>query len=225
MKQAGIINRIHKGLRTWLFETGIKIQETDFLTAEEGLNTITTLKKVLQVADRKSFIDENHLLPVMVLYAPYLVSLMDAENLKTREIIVKLTGYIDNYLQPGTEGFYAITGFSIQQVYSEFMGSVLIYMNRLEKMLNEMYAAADQEEITEMLDAAQYMQIDAANRMIIEEWIFKGLSNREIDELMKNGRKMPAEWMKAGLVSISNQRAGSKSKKQLKTTGSVMAAA
>jgi len=223
MKQAGIINRIHKGLRTWLFETGITIQETDFLTAEEGMKTITGLKKVLQVADRKSIIDENHLLPVMVLHAPYLVSLMDAENQKTREIIVKLSGYIDNYLQPGTEGFYATTGFGIQQVYSEFMGSMLIYMNRLESMLKEMYSVADQE-INETLDAAQLIHIDGANRMVIEEWIFKGMNDREINELQNADRKIPGEWMKSGLESIKQKRAGLLENRHLKTTGTAMAA-
>lgn len=202
MKQTGIINRIHKGLRTWLFEAGITIQETDFSSTKEGMRSVTLLKKVLNVTDRKSAIDETHVLPVLVLHAPYMVSLMDAEIQRMNEISERLSGYISNYLEPGTATYHTATGFSIQQVYSEFMGSVLIYMNRMETLIGEFYQASVECAMLELMDAAQMMHIEGANRMIIEEWIFKGMSRSEIAAWLSEERKLPGVWMKAGLDQL-----------------------
>ncbi|WP_336514789.1 hypothetical protein [Pollutibacter soli] len=199
MEKTGIINRIHKGLRTWLFETGIIIQETDFSSTQEGMKSVTLLKKVLNVTDRKSTIDETHVLPVLVLHAPYMVSLMDAEIQRVNGISERLSGYISSYMQPGTEAYHAATGFSIQQVYSEFMGSVLIYMNRLETLISEFYHAITAADMTELMDAAQMMHIDGANRMIIEEWIYKGMSKAEISGWLSDERKLSGNWIKKGL--------------------------
>lgn len=203
MKQAGIINRIHKGLRTWLFEAGITIQETDFSSTQEGMKSVTLLKKVLNVTDRKSAIDKTHVLPVLVLHAPYLVSLMDAEIQRVNEISERLSGHISNYLQPGTASYHSAAGFSIQQVYSEFMGSVLIYMNRMETLIGEFYQASVRDEMQELMDAAQMMHIEGANRMIIEEWIFKGMSKSEISAWLSEEKKLPGVWMKDGLHRLS----------------------
>jgi hypothetical protein len=218
MEQTGIINRIHKGLRTWLFETGIRIQETDFSSTQEGMKSVTLLKKVLNVTDRKSTIDETHVLPVLVLHAPYMVSLMDAEIQRVNGISERLSGYISNYMQPGTETYHTATGFSIQQVYSEFMGSVLIYMNRLETLIGEFYQAIATNEMKELMDAAQMMHIDGANRMIIEEWIYKGMSKSEVAAWLSEERKISGIWMKAGLNRLFGDH-------ELETSGMKIAAA
>ena len=84
MKKAGIINRVHKGLRTWLFELGIRVQQTDFLQVEEGRQTIAELRKLINVLDRKSTIEDEHVYPVLVMQAPFAVTLLEMEKQKVK---------------------------------------------------------------------------------------------------------------------------------------------
>jgi hypothetical protein len=206
MRQKGIINRMHKGLRTWLFETGIKIQETDFLEAAQGREVTADLRNIIMVIERKSLIDEKYVFPILVKQAPFFVNMMDTENQKIKKIADQLGGFINYYIEPGTTLHHMSTGFSIQQVYNELMGAVLTYMNRLEMMLKELEIAAGSEGIMEELEAALILNLDFGNIVMPKEWIFKSLSDSELDQFLTDRLVLQNEWLSGELNRIAHSR-------------------
>jgi hypothetical protein len=207
MRQKGIINRMHKGLRTWLFETGIKIQETDFLEAGQGKAIAADIRNIIMVIERKSTIDEKYVFPILVKQAPFFVNIMDTENQKIGKIADQLGGFINAYIEPGTGFHHMSIGFSIQQVYNELMGAVLTYMNRLELMLKELESAAGSEGMMEELEEALLLNLDFGKTVMPKEWIFKSMSDRELDHFMNNRHVLKNEWLRMELNRIAQSAA------------------
>ena len=199
---------MHKGLRTWLFETGIKIQETDFLLAEEGKATITVLRDILLVIERKSSIDESFVFPVLVKHAPFFVNLMDAENRRIQSIADQLRSFLGHYIQPGSENYQVSAGFSIQAVYNDLMSAQLSYMNRMEYMLNELQIAESNDDIKEQLEKALLLNLDFGTIVMPKEWIFKSLSDNELDGFLGDRKVLENEWLSTELSRLSANRFG-----------------
>ena len=112
MKRTGIINRVNKGLRVWLFEAGTLAQQTDFTCIAEGRKTVLELSQLLKALGRKSLLEEQYFLPALALQAPYVLSLMEEENNQVKDHYLRLARSLENYLQPGTDGHYRATGLS-----------------------------------------------------------------------------------------------------------------
>lgn len=203
MRQKGIINRMHKGLRTWLFETGIKIQETDFLEAAQGKEITADLRNIIMVIERKSSIDEKYVFPILVKQAPFFVNIMDTENQKIKKIADQLNGFLNYYIEPGTSLHHMSTGFSIQQVYNELMGAVLTYMNRLELMLKELESAAGSEEMMEELEQALLLNLDFGKMVMPKEWIFKSMNDKELEHFLNDRYVLKNQWLSLELNRIA----------------------
>jgi hypothetical protein len=206
MRQKGIINRMHKGLRTWLFETGIKIQETDFLELAQGREIAADLRNIIMVIERKSSIDEKYVFPILVKQAPFFVNIMDTENQKIKRIADQLGGFLNYYIEPGTTLHHMSTGFSIQQVYNELMGAVLTYMNRLELMLKELESAAGSEGIIYELEEALLLNLDFGKVVMPKEWIFKSLNDNELEQFLTNRYVLRNAWLSREMSRIAQSR-------------------
>ena len=80
MKRTGMITRVNKGLRVWLFEGGTLTQQTDFSSVSEGRKTIAELFQLMKTLERKSFLEEQYFFPSLSLRAPYVISLLEEEK-------------------------------------------------------------------------------------------------------------------------------------------------
>jgi hypothetical protein len=194
---------MHKGLRTWLFETGIKIQETDFLEAAQGKEIAADLRNIIMVIERKSSIDEKYVFPILVKQAPFFVNIMDTENQKIKKIADQLGGFLNYYIEPGTTLHHMSTGFSIQQVYNELMGAILTYMNRLELMLKELESAAGSEGMMEELEQALLLNLDFGKMVMPKEWIFKSMNDKELEHFLNNRNVLKNQWLSQELNRIA----------------------
>lgn len=136
MKKTGFFTRVNKGLRVWLFEAGIQVQQTDFTDKEEGEKAILELQHLLRSIGRKSLLEEQHFLPALALHTPFVLSQVEEDNKQLKMLSAQLSRCVQNYLQPGTYGHYQLAGLSIQQMYMAFLSFILIYMNRQESLFN-----------------------------------------------------------------------------------------
>jgi hypothetical protein len=70
MKRYNIFNQIHKGLRALLYETIIKLQQTDFTDAEDADEAVQQVKIILDLFDEHAHTEDNFILPAIVEYEP-----------------------------------------------------------------------------------------------------------------------------------------------------------
>jgi hypothetical protein len=198
MKKTGIINRVHKGLRVWLFEAGTMAQQTDFTNTDEGKKTVFELQQLLKALGWKSLLEEKYFLPALALQAPYALSLVEEEKNQVKDLSSRLARCLQHYLQPGTNGHYRSAGLSIQETYMEFLSFILIYMNRQESLFNGL------------------VSFDNASSLIMESvensgwaffsWMLKGMNNREIAEWIENDSALSYNRKRALLGTLSPER-------------------
>lgn len=200
MKKTGIINQVHKGLKVWLFETGTKIQQTDFSNVSEGQQMIKELQDLLKSLDRKAFLETQYFLPALALTAPYVVSIVEEETRQLKDLSSRLNKKLEHYLLPGTDGHYSSAGQLIQQAFIEFLSFMLMYMNRQESLFGGL---GTQDNDTGMFSLNNLAD---AHAMELAEWMLKGMNNREISEWLESGNTGSLAWKSRILGSLSPER-------------------
>jgi hypothetical protein len=217
MKKTGFINRVHKGLRVWLFETGTLVQQTDFSNPSEGRKTVLELQQLLKALVKKSLLEEQYFLPALALQAPYVLTLVEEEKNQVKEHFCRLARCLQNYLQPGTSGHYQLTGLSIQQTYMEFLSFMLIYMNRQESLFNGLVSLEDGSLL--ILESGEDGSLEFLT------WMLKGMNNGEITEWLESDSEVNNNKKRLLLGTLSPERlkaAGVKS--NFRSTGILFAA-
>jgi hypothetical protein len=182
MKKTGILTRVNRGLRAWLFEIGIRIQQTDFQDLTAGREMVMEMKDLINAINRKSSFEENCILPALAVQAPLQVSLIDIERLKLGGYVEKTLNLLDSFLEPGTCGRRSQIANQLFLVYTELLGFMLAYMNRQETIMNEYL----QDEFS----ATETIQLHAAERIILTEWMLKGMNELESAEWLSEKSHM-----------------------------------
>ena len=200
MKKTGIINRVHKGFRVWLFETGTLVQQTDFTHVMQGRKTVSALFHLLKSLDRKSFLEEHYFLPALAIQAPFTLSLVEDDHKKLKELSFRLTRTLESYLLPGTEGHYRATGLCIQESYMDFLSQVLIYMNRQESLFQGLISQ------DEAIESANLVSLTEDHRMEFAAWILKGMNNREFSDWLESETEGSLAWKRKVLGTLSPER-------------------
>jgi hypothetical protein len=200
MKKTGIINRVHKGFRVWLFETGTLVQQTDFTHVMQGRKTVSALFHLLKSLDRKSFLEEHYFLPALAIQAPFALSLVEDDHKKLKELSFRLTRTLESYLLPGTEGHYRAKGLCIQESYMDFLSQVLIYMNRQESLFQGLTSQ------DEAIESANLVSLTEDHRMEFAVWILKGMNNREFSDWLESETEGSLVWKRKVLGTLSPER-------------------
>jgi hypothetical protein len=159
MKQAGMNERIHKGFRVWLFETGIRVQQTDFTNTEEGRKMASELQELLRTLDRKYLLETQFFFPALALEAPFSVSLLEEEKREAESHSRMLERLVQQYFQPGTTGHFLKTGIAIQEAFCKLVSFLMVYMNHQDALFREIAGQAAQksnslEELSELFTRA-----------------------------------------------------------------------
>jgi hypothetical protein len=194
MKQAGMNERIHKGFRVWLFETGIRVQQTDFTNTDEGRKMASELQELLKTLDRKYLLETQFFFPALALEAPFSVSLLEEEKREAESHSRMLGRLVRQYFQPGTPGHYFKTGMAIQEAFCKMVSFLMVYMNHQDVLFREIAGHAKNlhftvDELSEVLvheggskDAISLMLLKAMGVNEIKQWL-------ETDTMESNERK------------------------------------
>ncbi len=130
--------RIHKGFRVWLFETGIRVQQTDFSNTDEGRKMASELQALLRTLDRKYLLETQFFFPALALQAPFSVSLLDEEKREAENHSRLLGRIIQQYFQPGTPAHISKTGIAIQEGFCKLVSFLMVYMNHQDALFREL---------------------------------------------------------------------------------------
>ena len=133
-----IFRRTHKGLRGMLFDAGARIQQTDFTRQKQAKAAIDTIKQTT-----RSFLyhlnnEDNILYHSVVLYAPYIVAMIEQTNAKDESLARSIDTQIEQYKNLTTKGEMTSFGLQLQAAFFEFTAAVLQHMNKEETVINEL---------------------------------------------------------------------------------------
>ena len=179
-KRYSVFKRTHKGLRSMLFDAGARIQQTDFTKTKEAAAAIEAAKQTT-----RSFLyhlgkEDNLLYHSVVLYAPYIVAMIEQTNAKDESLARSIDQLIEGYNDLTTKGEMISFGFQLQGVFFEFTAAVLQHMNKEETVINELLWSHYTDKQLVILEVEMLKQSTPEACTWYTGKILKELSNSEI---------------------------------------------
>ena len=133
-----IFKRTHKGLRSMLFDAGARIQQADFTKTKQTEAATEAVKQTT-----RSFLyhlgkEDNILYHSVVLYAPYIVAMIEQTNAKDEKLALSVEKIIEGYNDLNSKNEMIAFGLELQAAFFEFTAAVLQHMNKEETVVNEL---------------------------------------------------------------------------------------
>jgi hypothetical protein len=175
-----IFRRTHKGLRSMLFDAGAKIQQTDFTKSKQAIAAIEAIKQ-----STRSFLyhlskEDKIIYHSVVLYAPYIVAMIEQTNLKDQALAESIDKIIDQQKDQDTKKEMIAFGHQLQAVFFEFTAAVLQHMNKEETVINEILWSNYSDKQLIGMEVEMMKQASSSESTWYTGKILKELSNREI---------------------------------------------
>jgi hemerythrin-like domain-containing protein len=198
-----IFKKTHKGLRSMLFDAGTKIQQTDFTKSKQANATIEMVKQ-----STRSFLyhlnkEDNVIYHSVVLYAPYIVAMIEQTNLKDQALAESIDKIIYQHSGLDTKKEKIDFGHQLQAVFFEFTAAVLQHMSKEETVINEILWSnyTDRELIG--MEVEMMKQATSSDCTWYTGKILKELSNREILVWVDSIKEHATPFMLKKLISTA----------------------
>lgn len=198
-----IFKRTHKGLRSMLFDAGAKIQQTDFTKNKQASAAIDVIKQ-----STRSFLyhlskEDNIIYHSVVLYAPYIVAMIEQTNIRDEALARSIDKTIDQYKELNTKKEKIAFGHRLQAVFFEFTAAVLQHMGKEETVVNELLWSnyTDRELIG--MEVEMMKQATSPDCTWYTGKILKELSNREILIWVDSIKEYATPFMLKKLISTA----------------------
>jgi len=198
-----IFKKTHKGLRSMLFDAGTKIQQTDFTKSKQANATIEMVKQ-----STRSFLyhlskEDNIIYHSIVLYAPYIVAMIEQTNLKDQALAESIDKIIYQLSDIDTKKEKIDFGHRLQAVFFEFTAAVLQHMSKEETVINEILWSnyTDRELIG--MEVEMMKQATSSDCTWYTGKILKELSNREILVWVDSIKEHATPFMLKKLISTA----------------------
>ena len=175
-----IFRRTHKGLRSMLFDAGAKLQQTEFTKSKQASAAVDAIKQ-----STRSFLyhlskEDKIIYHSVVLYAPYIVAMIEQINLKDQALAESIDKIIDQQKDQDTKKEMIAFGHQLQAVFFEFTAAVLQHMNKEETVINEILWSNYSDKQLIGMEVEMMKQASSSDSTWYTGKILKELSNREI---------------------------------------------
>lgn len=186
MNRYNIFYQVHKGLRTFLFETAVLIQQTDFDNAEETRKAVNELKSLVVLFEKHAHAEDTLVFDVVKHKETGMINLFEQEHEKDNELGKNLFALADELDSAILTPRRILLGKLLNHAFMVFMIFNLEHMTREEDMINQAlwryYSDDELAGITEQIVAG----IPPAEMALFSKWMMRGLSNNEIISWLKN---------------------------------------
>jgi hemerythrin-like domain-containing protein len=163
-----------------LFDAGAKIQQTDFTKSKQVNAAIDVIKQ-----STRSFLyhlskEDKIIYHSVVLYAPYIVAMIEQTNLKDQALAESIDKIIDQQENLDTKKEMIDFGHQLQAAFFEFTAAVLQHMNKEETVINEILWSNYSDTQLVGMEVEIMKQATSSDCTWYTGKILKVLSNREI---------------------------------------------
>jgi Hemerythrin HHE cation binding domain len=203
MKRYNIFNQIHKGLRALLYETIIKLQQTDFTDAEDADEAVQQVKIILDLFDEHAHTEDTFILPAIVEYEPSVVDVFAQEHVKDLALSNKLNGLLQAFSLTISPDAKREIGTAISNAVFEFMLFNLEHMKKEEDVLNKLLWRYYTDEVLHGITMKIVAHVSADTMPLYNKWMMRGLSNTEIIGWLKQVKNNAPEFVFNSYVDLA----------------------
>jgi hypothetical protein len=203
MKRYNIFNQVHKGLRALLYETIIKLQQTDFTNAEDADEAVQQVKVILDLFDEHAHTEDTFILPAIVEYEPSVVDLFAQEHVKDLQLSNNLNGLLQAFSLTISPDAKREIGAAISNALFEFMLFNLEHMKKEEDMLNKLLWRYYTDDVLHGFTMKIIANVPADKMPLYNKWMMRGLSNTEIIQWLKEVKNNAPEFVFHSYVDLA----------------------
>ncbi|MEJ8842307.1 hemerythrin domain-containing protein [Lacibacter sp. H375] len=203
MKRYNIFNQVHKGLRALLYETIIKLQQTDFTDAEDADEAVQQVKIVLDLFDEHAHTEDTFILPAIVEYEPSVVDVFAQEHVQDLALSNKLNGLLQAFSLTISPDSKRDIGAAVSTAVFEFMLFNLAHMKKEEDVLNKLLWRYYDDEVLHGITMNIIANVPADKMPLYNKWMMRGLSNTEIIGWLKQVKNNAPEFVFNAYVDLA----------------------
>ncbi|HTH30204.1 MAG TPA: hemerythrin domain-containing protein [Lacibacter sp.] len=203
MKRYNIFNQVHKGLRALLYETIIKLQQTDFTNAEDADEAVQQVKVILDLFDEHAHTEDTFILPAIVEYEPSVVDLFAQEHVKDLQLSNNLNGLLQAFSLTISPDAKREIGAAISNALFEFMLFNLEHMKKEEDVLNKLLWRYYTDDVLHGFTMKIIANVPADKMPLYNKWMMRGLSNTEIIQWLKEVKNNAPEFVFHSYVDLA----------------------
>jgi Hemerythrin HHE cation binding domain len=204
MNRYNVFYQIHKALRTLLYDTGTRLQQTDFINTGERNAAISRLIQVIVLFESHAHTEDTFILPVLEQYEPSVTTLFADEHVQDHQLGERLNSLLSQIRKTSSADELIRLGSSINKAFTEFLVFNLNHMAKEEIVLNELlwryYSDEEIHGITEKILA----HIEPQFLQLASFWMVKSLSNNEIIFWLQQIRGTVPQQAFDGLIYLIN---------------------
>lgn len=174
--------KVHKGLRTLLFDTAILTQHTDF-TKEEEVGTLTDrLNEIILLFEGHAYAEDNFVFSMVKNINPSVIDALEEEHEEDHRLSQGLQYWINMLQQPLSAEERKAAGIALLIGLNEFIAFNLTHMNKEETIVNELIWETYSDEEIKANEQKLVSNIPPEKMMRYVKWMLKGLAVHEITE-------------------------------------------
>lgn len=175
-------NKVHKALRAILYDTAIKIQQTDFSDEIAGRELLAQIEQVLELFESHAHNEDHFFNEPLEEINKEVATLFEKEHEEDHRLAMILKKAIKNWKAANSDHERQREGKALFYAFNEFIAFNLNHMNKEEILLNEVLwdtYTDDQIKITEQ----QIIQNTPPEKMMLYAiWMIRGINSREMTE-------------------------------------------
>lgn len=180
MERYNIFNQVHKGLRAFLYDTALRVQQTDFQRAEEAIVALERMNDILHHFTRHALYVERFLFPFIREYNPVLTNTIKQQYQANIALAQRLRGFMTVYDHAVSSAEKTETGSALAKSFTGFLVANLEYMNREDSLLNNTLWRHYNDAELQGLEKEIVCNLAPKDLAVYSKWMVRGMSNTEI---------------------------------------------
>lgn len=176
-----VFNQIHKGLRGMLYDTAIRLQQTDFSQSDAG-ETIDQLKQVLLFFDDHAEHEDQFILPHIRKQNAQLIDELEKDHEIDHRLTQSLFESIQEWKVTTSESQLEAIGQRIHFAFSEFIAFNLYHMNKEENVLIYLLWKHYTDAEIRQMEHEIIQAISPQTLMVESRWMMRSINDKEVIE-------------------------------------------
>lgn len=200
--------KIHKALRALLYDTALKLQQTDFTDKEAGEKLFVQIEQVVLLFESHAHNEDHFFNEPLEEVNKEVAILFEKEHEEDHRLAIILKKTIKDWRAANTISERSMAGDNLFYAFNEFIAFNLYHMNKEETLLNQVLwdtYTDDQIKITEQ----QIIQNTSPEKMIVYAlWMIRGINAKEMTHWMRELSMMAPKPLYQQLYTMAKQEWG-----------------
>jgi hypothetical protein len=185
MERYNIFNQVHKGLRAFLYDTALQVQQTDFTCHDEAALTLETISEALYHFSQHAYYMERFLFPYIKEYNPALTETFKLQYQANIVLSQRLKGLMNIYYHAVSSADKTDAGRPILKAFTAFLVTNLDYMSREDNLINNTLWRHYNDKELLGLEKEIVANLPPKDLAAFSKWMIRGLNNTEIIEWLR----------------------------------------